>query len=79
MSANVQVVEVGETNSLVPNLTICVDKEENEKDVPEIQYDLDLAEDNSSSITEIKRRFNSFSRKVNNFFNPKIIFNLRLK
>jgi len=63
MSDNVQVVEIGEENSLVPNLTISVDNEEGETDLPEVEYEL-AQETEELKGTKVTRRLNSFPRKV---------------
>ena len=63
MSENVQVVEIGEDNSLVPNLTISVDNEEGEADLPEVEYEM-AQEAEDLNDTKVTRHLNSFSRKV---------------
>ncbi|XP_076816551.1 uncharacterized protein LOC143462321 isoform X1 [Clavelina lepadiformis] len=72
MAAEVDVVEVGSTNSLVPNLTISVENEEDDSNaLPEIEYEADKpsqqmeipSEKNSESSADIKPCLNQFPRK----------------
>ena len=63
MSNNVQVVEIGEENFLVPNLTISVDNEEGEADLPEVDYEM-TEEAKELKNTTVTRQLNSFPRKV---------------
>ena len=84
MSSDIQVVEVGEANSLVPNLTISVDNAEGEKDLPEIEYNNDISEEMplSSETTQVKRRLDLFPRKVSfswDFYLVNINLNLTLQ
>ena len=67
MADGAQLVELGDSKTLVPNLSISVDNDEEENDLPEIEYGntSKAVEDSNNKKTEVKRSLHSFSRKVN--------------